>query len=163
MQTKTNTEYYAEFNHGSETRMVFFRTTQTDLDHLKRSAVERLTQMYGTQAAQKYVLHLLYRYGQRNAPLYDRNEIPRPRNEVIRKPTADKTRKPNRQEISIIIRDRVISGDYKPNCRIPSHLDIANELGVSARTVGLAVADLCKQGYLKTSPGVGTYPIPKEE
>jgi DNA-binding GntR family transcriptional regulator len=55
-----------------------------------------------------------------------------------------------------------MSGEYQPGRRIPSQSEMADELGVPSRVVGLAIADLRESGYLSTLPHKGSYTLPAE-
>jgi DNA-binding GntR family transcriptional regulator len=67
-----------------------------------------------------------------------------------------------KQRVVRIIRDRIMSGEYQPGRRIPSQSEMADELGVPSRAVGLAIADLRASGYLSTLPHKGSYTRPPE-
>lgn len=66
------------------------------------------------------------------------------------------------EEITATIRDRIRSGDYRPNHRVPSQSEMAEEFGVSDRIIIRIVADLREQGYLLTLPHKGSYVLPRE-
>jgi DNA-binding GntR family transcriptional regulator len=68
----------------------------------------------------------------------------------------------SKQQVVQIIRDRIMSGEYQPGRRIPSQSEMADELGVPSRVVGLAIADLRESGYLSTLPHKGSYTRPPE-
>lgn len=54
-------------------------------------------------------------------------------------------------DVSVVvdtIKSRILTGTYRPGHSIPSAEDLADELGVDARIVIEAVAELRNQGYL---------------
>jgi DNA-binding GntR family transcriptional regulator len=69
----------------------------------------------------------------------------------------------NPEKIAEIIRERIMRGTYPPGRRIPSQSEMADEFGVSARTVGLAIAGLRERGYVWTLPHKGSYARPSED
>lgn len=70
------------------------------------------------------------------------------------------TRKLDRQQITETIRDRITRGEYPPDRRIPSQSEMADEFGVSGRTISLAIAELRRHGYVWTLPHKGSYTRP---
>lgn len=62
-----------------------------------------------------------------------------------------------RQDVVETIRNRILSGEYRPGGRIPSQAELAGEFRVASRTIRVAIADLCGQGYVWTLPRKGTY------
>lgn len=164
MQSEAGAGYYAEFVHRDNTIMVFFRSTEGGLEGLARRAVAELGEVYGANAARMYALDLLYSYEKRHSPVYRRGKS------LTADKTVEKVSPTNsvpgltlRERISKIIRDRIETGIFEPDRPMPSQRELALEFGTSPRTIGLAAADLSKQGYLTVSPGLGTYPRPKEE
>jgi DNA-binding GntR family transcriptional regulator len=66
------------------------------------------------------------------------------------------------QEITETIRGRITSGEYTPGRRIPSQSEMADEFGVSERTVAFAIAALRENGYVWTLPHKGSYARPRD-
>lgn len=66
------------------------------------------------------------------------------------------------EEISAIVRGRIRTGQYQPNKRIPSQSEMADEFGVSGRTIAKAIADLRDRGYLVTLPHKGSFSRPSD-
>jgi DNA-binding GntR family transcriptional regulator len=66
------------------------------------------------------------------------------------------------REIADVIRERIESGEWKPQRRIPSQRKMAVEC-VSIQTVANAVAELRKRGYLWTLRHKGSYVRPAED
>lgn len=55
------------------------------------------------------------------------------------------------------LRDGILDGRLKPNCRIPSSRDLTDQLGVSRTTVISALDRLIAEGYLQSAVGSGTF------
>lgn len=51
----------------------------------------------------------------------------------------------------------IISGELKPGQRLPSALDLAQQLGVNRHTLRRALAELERRGLLRTEPGHGSF------
>lgn len=60
-----------------------------------------------------------------------------------------------RQQAARIIRERIASGEYGP-C-LPSQMHLAEEIGVSPKTMEKVIRMLKDEGLLVTVPGRGTY------
>jgi DNA-binding FadR family transcriptional regulator len=76
------------------------------------------------------------------------------------------TRRPRDTTIGQVtesLRDRIEDGEWRPCRRIPSQAELADEIGVPDRIVGLAIAELRARGYLRTIPHKGSYIRPPEE
>ncbi len=61
------------------------------------------------------------------------------------------------EQVKIIIMDRIQSGEYPPDSRIPSENQLVKELSVSRMTVNRALRELAENGHLVRIQGVGTY------
>jgi len=66
------------------------------------------------------------------------------------------------EKIAEIIRKRITNGELKPSRRIPSQSKMAEEFGVSVRTITLAIALLRERSYVWTLPHKGSYARPPE-
>ena len=55
------------------------------------------------------------------------------------------------------IEDRIRSGSWKPDTRIPSENNLVESLGVSRMTVNRALRELAAEGHLVRFQGVGTF------
>jgi DNA-binding GntR family transcriptional regulator len=69
---------------------------------------------------------------------------------------------PSKADVATIIHDRIRRGEYRPNTRIPSQSEMADEFGVSGRTVALAIAALRDLGYVWTLAHKGSYVRPAD-
>lgn len=65
-------------------------------------------------------------------------------------------------EIAETMRRRIIEGDWPPNCKILSQLELAQIFHVGHAVIRQAIAHLEQQGYLKVLPSKGTYVRPKQ-
>jgi GntR family transcriptional regulator of arabinose operon len=54
--------------------------------------------------------------------------------------------------IAVVLRDRIISGQYKPGLPLPTGQVLANELDVDRRTVWRAIEELISEGLLTHNP-----------
>ena len=61
------------------------------------------------------------------------------------------------QKVKKIIKQRIISGEWPPEDRIPSENDLTAAWGVSRMTVHRALRELTAEGYLTRVQGVGTF------
>jgi GntR family transcriptional regulator len=59
------------------------------------------------------------------------------------------------QQVAAILRDRIDRGELGP--RLPSHMQLAQQLGVSPMTVQRALRVLKDEGLLYSEPGRGTF------
>lgn len=64
---------------------------------------------------------------------------------------------PNYHDIAQVMRTWIKRGSYGPGDRLPSHADIAQQLGVSRPTVVNAVRVLTQEGLLQTGGSRGTW------
>lgn len=55
------------------------------------------------------------------------------------------------------VRSKMETGEWKPNDRLPSEVDLVNQLGVSRMTVHRALRELTASGVLFRIAGVGTF------
>ncbi len=53
------------------------------------------------------------------------------------------------------LKQKILSGEYKPGCKIPSVRDLALESGVNPNTMQKALSELESQGLIKTEKTVG--------
>jgi GntR family transcriptional regulator len=70
------------------------------------------------------------------------------------------TRRPRDTAVNQIaesLRERIERGEWQPHRRIPSQSELADEIGVPGRIVGLAIANLRARSYLRTTPYKGSY------
>lgn len=81
-------------------------------------------------------------------------------------PSADAVQPPQRDvaaslhaQISHSIRERIISGQWPPNYRLPPEPDLAKQLGVSRGTLRRALETLIGEGALRQVVGRGTFVI----
>jgi|GEM_PF-1222448 len=71
-----------------------------------------------------------------------------------------------KQETKDCLQERIVSGKYGYGNRLPTVVELAEELGVSYVTVSKAIKLLEKEGYLQCRHGVGnfaTYRMPSEQ
>lgn len=61
------------------------------------------------------------------------------------------------EQITVILRARITSGEYPPGSRVPSNNTLAQEFGVANRTVRKGMASLEAEGLIETKPGWGTF------
>jgi DNA-binding GntR family transcriptional regulator len=71
-------------------------------------------------------------------------------------PTA---RIPPYQQLGQIILDRIASGEYPKDVRLPSESDFMAEFELGRSTVRRTMAWLREQGVIETVPTRGSYPI----
>ena len=60
-------------------------------------------------------------------------------------------------QIKSYILDRINSGEYQPNAKIPTERELSIELGVSRNTVSAAYKELLLEGVLEAQQGRGTF------
>ncbi|WP_338663773.1 UTRA domain-containing protein [Pararoseomonas sp. SCSIO 73927] len=65
--------------------------------------------------------------------------------------------KPRYEAVKDFVRDRIASGEWGVNARIPSENELGPMLGVSRITVNRAFMELAREGRLRKVPGVGTF------
>lgn len=61
------------------------------------------------------------------------------------------------QKVKAHVLNRMASGEFGANCRVPSEHELVRELGVSRMTVNRALNDLRQEGVLVRLAGVGTF------
>ena len=61
------------------------------------------------------------------------------------------------QKIKRYISDKIHSGEFPPNGRVPSEHELVREFSVSRMTVNRALRELATEGLLARVPGVGTF------
>lgn len=64
------------------------------------------------------------------------------------------------QQVAAALRQQIAAGQLGP--RLPSHMDLAEELGVAPRTVQRALRLLIDEGLLYARPGRGTFIRPTD-
>jgi len=61
------------------------------------------------------------------------------------------------RQVAAILRERIISGKYRPGQRLPSINDLVGEFGVARTTAGKALRLLVDEGVAELSQGMGFY------
>jgi GntR family transcriptional regulator / MocR family aminotransferase len=61
------------------------------------------------------------------------------------------------RQLYLQIREAIVSATFHPGMPMPSSRTLAEDLGVSRNTVVMAFELLINEGYLQTTPGVGTF------
>jgi len=69
--------------------------------------------------------------------------------------------KPVADQASDILRERIRSGFYRPDQRMPSEAQLADELHISRSSLRTALASLAAEGYIRRRHGDGTYTCPR--
>ncbi len=72
------------------------------------------------------------------------------------------TARPLYQQVKDYIEDRIKSGKWPPEARIPSENELVRTLGVSRMTINRALRELSEAGLLIRLQGVGTYVAPRK-
>jgi GntR family transcriptional regulator len=67
------------------------------------------------------------------------------------------------EQLAAILRGRIEDGTYLPGSRLPTHLALEAESGLSPMTVRRAVRLLSEQGWVRTRRGRGTFVVPPEQ
>jgi Fic family protein len=82
----------------------------------------------------------------------------------MRPPAEERARRTSRkhQEVTETIRQRIVTGDWKPRHKILAYHELAQVLGVGELTVKRALAELQQRGYVRTLPHKGTYVRPRQ-
>ena len=75
---------------------------------------------------------------------------------VGRKPVSASLRMPLYHQIYLIIRQKILAGDFKFDERVPSELELVAEYEVSRITARRALDELAKEGLVKRERGKGT-------
>jgi len=68
-----------------------------------------------------------------------------------------KRHQPIAEQVTQILHQRIVDGNYLPGSKLPSEEDLAIELGVSRGTTRSALASLAAAGLLSRKQGDGTY------
>lgn len=74
----------------------------------------------------------------------------------------DRTRAAYKQIATEVIR-RIRQGEYGPNDKLPTVIELANEFGVVNSTAARAMGLVREAGLTRAEPGLGTYVLPREE
>ena len=67
------------------------------------------------------------------------------------------------EQLASILRQRIVDGIYAPGSRLPTHLALESESGLSPMTVRRAVRLLVQEGWIRTRPGRGTFVVPEDQ
>jgi GntR family histidine utilization transcriptional repressor len=67
------------------------------------------------------------------------------------------------QQIKDYIVERIASGEWPPDARIPSEHSFVRTLGFSRSTVHRAFRELTSEGYLTTIQGIGTFVVARKQ
>ena len=67
---------------------------------------------------------------------------------------------PPSRQIAADLRAKIASGELPPDTKIPSHIALAHEYGVSPETASKAVRILRDEGLVVVVPGYGTFVAP---
>lgn len=68
----------------------------------------------------------------------------------------ERAEEPLYQQIYILLRDRIVSGELAVNTHLPAEQDLTSMLGVSRITVKRALNELAMAGFVRRQRGVGT-------
>ncbi|MGI5274896.1 winged helix-turn-helix domain-containing protein [Nonomuraea sp. CA-218870] len=66
------------------------------------------------------------------------------------------------RQVADEIKRRIEAGQYSPGMPIPAERRLAEELGLSIKTIRRAVAELRDEGVLETLPQKGTFVVDRE-
>ncbi len=66
---------------------------------------------------------------------------------------------PKHYQLSQILRQRILKGEYPPGSKIPGEWQLCQEYGLSRGTVRRAINTLLHEGLLRTEQGQGTYVV----
>lgn len=61
------------------------------------------------------------------------------------------------RQVAAILREQIVSGQYRPGMRLPSIDGLVQEFGIARQTAGKALRLLVKEGLAEISPGMGAY------
>src|SRR5688572_18977325 len=64
---------------------------------------------------------------------------------------------PRARRVYTVLHDRIARGDWAPGEKLPSHRELATELGVAPLTVRQVLAQLEEQGLVSRQVGRGTF------
>lgn len=66
---------------------------------------------------------------------------------------------PPSRQIAAFLRAKIESGEYPPESKIPSRIDLAHQYEVSPETAAKAVRILRDEGLVQVVPGYGTFVV----
>jgi GntR family transcriptional regulator len=69
---------------------------------------------------------------------------------------------PISRQIAAVLREKIKSGEYGPEARLPSEKDLVQEYGVARETARRVFRFLREEGLVVTLPGRGTFVPPKD-
>jgi GntR family transcriptional regulator/MocR family aminotransferase len=99
--------------------------------------------------------------------LQDKNRWPARRHNVVQKSAMNlplqldrSASEPLQDQLFEKLRQLILSGRLKPNTRVIATRFLAEQVGVSRRTVLFAYERLIAEGYLETRPAIGTFVSP---
>ena len=61
------------------------------------------------------------------------------------------------KQLSNEIKEKIVSGEWEYNSKIPTEVELEKQYSVSRQTIRLAVEDLKNQGYVVKRQGIGTF------
>jgi DNA-binding GntR family transcriptional regulator len=67
------------------------------------------------------------------------------------------------EQLAAALRSRIEDGTYAPGSRMPTHIQLEEESGLSPMAVRRAIRLLASQGWLRTKPGRGTFVVGADE
>ena len=68
-----------------------------------------------------------------------------------------KPNQPRWRQVHAIMRERILTGQYKPGERIPSLITIIEEFGIANATAQKVMRALRADGLIHTEPGMGSF------
>jgi DNA-binding GntR family transcriptional regulator len=68
---------------------------------------------------------------------------------------------PPSRQVAAILRTKIESGEYPPDSKIPSRIDLAHEYGVAPETAAKAIRILRDEGLVQVVAGYGTFVAPE--
>lgn len=69
---------------------------------------------------------------------------------------------PRWRQVRDIIKERIISGRYRPGTRVPSERDLQQEFGIAGTTAHKVLRALREEGLIYTEKGMGSFVSPRE-
>lgn len=60
-------------------------------------------------------------------------------------------------QVAAVLRERILSGEYRPGQAIPSIKELTDATGLAVATVRKGIATLIEEGRVYTVPGRGTF------
>lgn len=70
---------------------------------------------------------------------------------------------PRWRQVRDIIKQRIISGRYRPGSRVPSERDLQQEFGIAGTTAHKVLRALREEGLIYTEKGMGSFVGPRTE